>query len=247
MEQANLELYKPVYYDLAMEFRKFNEQFFENRLPLAHIVTNYNKSRFGYYRNHPSYGHMIAISCELCRTWLETQSTLLHEMVHYYLEYTNQRDATSHGPNFKRMINHINQITNNKYRLKVSGSVYSGGPKDLMDIIDNTASTSIDSNIQLVINSTQTGPTQYTIMICHFYDGRHLLCNVSRDAVFELKKKIDNHLFKRTKSCNIYVSNNVAYKTFRKCRTCLSGYFVTEDLIPKLDLHPFVNDIAEFL
>lgn len=37
-------------------------------------------------------------------------NTLIHEMIHYYLYFTNNKDKTSHGPNFRRECRRINMF-----------------------------------------------------------------------------------------------------------------------------------------
>lgn len=232
--------YPSIEYTNSM-FMKFNQEFFESKLDIIEIVFNYNKSRYGYYRHKRFEQPIIALSLVLNNSEKEFLSTLIHEMIHYYLDKTGKNDATAHGPNFKSMMKYINRVTNNKYNIQVSGGKKETSLEELLDL-----EKPICSVIDELINSNRTSYEQHILILLHHKDGKKLLCRITGELNNFISKLERKHFYMVAKY-EVYTSNNVVYKKFRGCRNRLHGFYVTSEQIPKCDLHPLVSNIQEYL
>jgi hypothetical protein len=115
-------------YDLVELYAEFNAKFFNGELPVLPTVTLTNdagetwektgrikwegryKRTWGTYTYNGKGTGIIKLSKRCALEPFQTQSTLLHEMLHAYLDLTNQDDGIAgHGPNFIRKAKEINE------------------------------------------------------------------------------------------------------------------------------------------
>lgn len=109
---------------LYNKFNAFNKLFFNNELPEIKIKISRTKA-FGSF--HYTYTRIdknnvnnytpvkIAISKLYNRSKNEIETTLIHEMIHYYICYKKIKDTGSHGVIWQKMANEISNKS--KYRI----------------------------------------------------------------------------------------------------------------------------------
>ena len=115
-------------YDLVELYAELNAKFFNGELPVLPTVTLTNdvgetwertnrikwegryKRTWGTYTFNGRGTGTIKLARRCALEPFQTQSTLLHEMVHAWLDLTNQSDGIAcHGPNFIRKAKEINE------------------------------------------------------------------------------------------------------------------------------------------
>ncbi len=91
---------------LVKYFHIYNEKYFNSILPLPRFSFTKGRRYLGFY-----YSEWRGISISLAWDAPDEffQNTLIHEMIHYYLDYINDVDKIPHGPKFKREAARINK------------------------------------------------------------------------------------------------------------------------------------------
>lgn len=100
-------------------FGQFNARYFGNGLPEPRFVVNKarrllgqfscKRVRQGLFRGYKTVGYTIKVSEYYDLSEHEYQSTLLHEMIHYYITYAREKDTSAHGVLFRQWMKRINQ------------------------------------------------------------------------------------------------------------------------------------------
>ena len=100
-------------------FGQFNARYFGNELPEPRFVVNKarrmlgqfscKKVRQGLFRGYKTVGYTIKVSEYYDLSEHEYQSTLLHEMIHYYIAYAREKDTSAHGVLYRQWMQRINQ------------------------------------------------------------------------------------------------------------------------------------------
>lgn len=100
-------------------FGQFNIRYFGGELPEPRFVVNKAKRllgqfscrrvRKGFFRGYETVGYTIKISEYYDLSEHEYQSTLLHEMIHYYIMFTRAKDSSAHGRLFRQWMQRLNQ------------------------------------------------------------------------------------------------------------------------------------------
>lgn len=103
---------------LQEQFSRFNATYFGNELPTPHIVIAHARTFAGKFlfrrrdrlrvQKVKDRDYTIKISDFYDLPEREVQNTLLHEMIHYYIEYRGIKDTSPHGDVFKSMMEHLN-------------------------------------------------------------------------------------------------------------------------------------------
>lgn len=97
---------------LSRYFDIYNVKYFNNILPRPLFELINTKYLLGQYCPSSIGAHKIRISKAYEGAEVFFQNTLIHEMIHYYLNFIGDEDkgwARSHGPNFKREAARINK------------------------------------------------------------------------------------------------------------------------------------------
>jgi hypothetical protein len=119
-------------YDLVELYAEFNAKFFNGELPVLPTVTLTNdvgetwertnrikwegryKRTWGTYTFNGRGTGTIKLARRCALEPFQTQSTLLHEMIHAWLDLRNEDDGIAgHGPNFIRKAKEINEKCDN--------------------------------------------------------------------------------------------------------------------------------------
>ena len=100
-------------------FGQFNALYFGNELPEPRFIVNKarhllgqfscKKVRQGLFRGYKTIGYTIKVSEYYDLSAHEYQSTLLHEMIHYYITYARVRDTSAHGKIFRQWMQRLNK------------------------------------------------------------------------------------------------------------------------------------------
>ena len=105
---------------LRERFRVLNDQYFGGELPMPELVVSNARTQLGqfsctrYRKNIFSKGvptnFKIKVSEYYEQTAEEIDDTLLHEMIHYLIAYREMRDASAHGPLFRKEMARLNSM-----------------------------------------------------------------------------------------------------------------------------------------
>lgn len=93
-------------------FDIYNVKYFNSILPVPKFELMNTKYLLGQYCPPSTGSHKIRITKAYEGAEVFFQNTLIHEMIHYYLNFIGDEDkgwARSHGPNFKREASRINK------------------------------------------------------------------------------------------------------------------------------------------
>lgn len=98
---------------INQSFEHFNELCFNSILPKPSFQLRNAKSYLGKFvvkkpRFFGSRQYSIRISTRYDLEQAQIEDILIHEMIHYYLDFTHTRDTSSHGKKFKEMMTEIN-------------------------------------------------------------------------------------------------------------------------------------------
>lgn len=99
-------------------FNYFNDKIFGGELKPLTIRLSPARSFMGQlrhsHRRNPDgsvthYDYRLTISTFYDQTEAELEDTIIHEMIHYYLNHNGVRDTSAHGQHFRAMMNRINK------------------------------------------------------------------------------------------------------------------------------------------
>lgn len=109
MEQISVV---PNIYNVMWLFNEYNKKCFGGELPRPMFNLVHDKKTLGRFTCDFYDGEIenpqIDISDSYEYTEDKLRDVLVHEMIHYYLAYTQQDVYLSHGKKFKSMVNYIN-------------------------------------------------------------------------------------------------------------------------------------------
>ena len=94
--------------NISKWFDEFNARYFKSVLIKPSFRITKHKTYLGRYWYRRSFNR-IDISVYYKREEKNYQCTLLHEMIHCYIDQQNIRDTSSHGVEFKRIASYINR------------------------------------------------------------------------------------------------------------------------------------------
>ena len=103
---------------LTTKFNKYNDLIFSSKLPIPRLKWSRGKTRLGQNGMQKKaklgdeqtfYDYTISVSRYYNLTEEQIDDVLIHEMIHYFIAYTGQRDSSAHGTLFRSMMNDINQ------------------------------------------------------------------------------------------------------------------------------------------
>ena len=100
---------------LKEAFTHYNQLIFHGELPLPALKLSRGKTRLGqmackrrtYWRRTIYSDYTISISTYYALNKEEIDDVLIHEMIHYYIAYTGQKDTSAHGVIFRQMMDDI--------------------------------------------------------------------------------------------------------------------------------------------
>lgn len=114
----------PNIYNVMWLFSEYNNAYFGGELPLPRFVLDHDRRSLGEFRCYfDEYGEVddpeIMISDCYEYTEERLRDVLVHEMIHYYLAYTQEDTRISHGSAFQRMANDFNS----RYGMNITKTV----------------------------------------------------------------------------------------------------------------------------
>ena len=108
---------KPTIEYIEKKFGEFNHLIFDDRLPLLPIQLSNAKSFLGmlvYKKRRKPFGRVekydfrLRISTRMDLPEAEVEDTIIHEMIHYYIDFNGIKDTSAHGQVFRQMMSDIN-------------------------------------------------------------------------------------------------------------------------------------------
>lgn len=108
---------KPTIEYIKTKFGEFNHLIFDDKLPLLPIQLSNAKSYLGmlvYKKRRKLFGKVekydfrLRISTRMDLPESEVEDTIIHEMIHYYIDYNGIKDTSAHGQIFRQMMSDIN-------------------------------------------------------------------------------------------------------------------------------------------
>jgi hypothetical protein len=175
-------------YDLVETYSKFNANYFNGELPVLPTVTLSNeagetwettkrikwdgrmKKSWGTYAPNGKGSGVIKLA-KMCATVPhQTYSTLLHELIHAYLDFRNEDDGINgHGANFIRKAKEINEKCEDKkvgYRVYYDGEVITQEAAEFQVPLLMSSFTFDDldvaKKVESVINGAFAGSYEYS-------------------------------------------------------------------------------------
>lgn len=106
---------------IEQKFKEYNAMIFKNSLPPLPIMLSRARTSLGqcaYTKRRTVFGTIekydfklrISTAFDLPQKMLE--DVIIHEMIHYYIDYNKIKDTSAHGRVFKQMMNDINTAFN---------------------------------------------------------------------------------------------------------------------------------------
>lgn len=100
------------------KYIEFNELIFDRKLPEIPVYINKSRTMMGVLRYEKRRNWLGKIEYKNFRIYIssyydlpekEIEDTLIHEMIHLFINYNRIKDSSSHGPVFRRMMLDINK------------------------------------------------------------------------------------------------------------------------------------------
>lgn len=100
------------------KFEEFNRQMFDGKLPMPAIELSRAKRSLGMcvakkrrtlLGKVELYDFKLRISSMFDLPEREMEDTIIHEMIHYYIDINKLKDSSAHGPLFRQMMESINK------------------------------------------------------------------------------------------------------------------------------------------
>lgn len=108
---------KPTIEYIEIKFGEFNHLIFDDKLPMLPIQLSNAKTFLGmlvYKKRRKLFGRIekydfrLRISTRMDLPEAEVEDTIIHEMIHYYIDYNGIKDTSAHGQVFRQMMSDIN-------------------------------------------------------------------------------------------------------------------------------------------
>ena len=154
-------------------FTVFNREYFGGELPEPRFVVNHAKRmlgqfscrrvRKGLFKGYETVGYTIKVSEFYQMEERDYQSTLLHEMIHYYITYKGKRDTSAHGTLFRTWMGRLNRLGWN---------------------------ITISSNPEHLKMNLLKDDEQFLLLLMKLKDGRHMLTVVNPSYRKYLERQI---------------------------------------------------------
>ncbi|MDE6023069.1 MAG: SprT-like domain-containing protein [Muribaculaceae bacterium] len=159
---------------LISGFNRFNNEIFGGELPLPLMHISSARTFMGQFKversgsilgkHRETYHITLSKRYELEESDLE--DVLIHEMIHFLIHYRKIHDTSSHGRQFRTLMNNINRRFNR--HITVSHRC---------------------TKEQL---ASDTAKSHSIVCICTMTDGRRLVCRVSQSKLFEIHRAFQN-------------------------------------------------------
>lgn len=148
-------------------FARFNSQIFSSLLPIPQFKVREARSYRGKFFHDRSvlYGdfYTLVLSKSFDMDERELEDVLIHEMIHFYIAFNRIKDKSSHGPQFRSLMNQINHAhgRNIEISYRVKG----------------------DSDSTVVRK-----PKKCYVCVLGMRDGRRLIARVPSTKIFEFHR-----------------------------------------------------------
>lgn len=155
---------------LEASFDRFNKEIFLDGLPKPLMHISSARTFMGQFKTERQ--------CSMLRSRKETyhltlsdrydleervlEDIIIHEMIHFFIHHKKIRDTSSHGPQFRKLMNEINRRFNRH-----------------ITVSHRCTKEELESD---------TAQAHSIVCLCTMTDGRKLICRVSQSKVFEIHR-----------------------------------------------------------
>lgn len=151
-------------------FDRFNKDIFLNTLPRPMMHISSARSFMGQFKTE-RHGGLLRGSKEMYHLTLSNrydlkesvlEDVVIHEMIHFFIHYKKLKDSSSHGPQFRKLMNEINRGHGRK-----------------ITVSHRCTKEELESD---------SAKAHSIVCLCTMTDGRRLVCRVSQSKVFEIHR-----------------------------------------------------------
>ena len=208
---------------LTEKFNEYNAKYFNSELPLPQFKLGRARRTYGQHKRTRFFGKFVS-QITISTFWERTEknycTTLLHEMIHYYIRFKGLKDNKMHGRLFYQIADRIN--------------------KDGWDIRrcgENTTTPSDANKQTLHLAVFKKSNTYHLIRMNPKYKYR-LLTRLST-----ITYKDENGKVQVVKPIS-FTSTDSKYLIFNECRSRLVGYIITKEVYEMLVEKTKMQDVA---
>ncbi len=183
---------------LQEAFRKYNEEIFENTLPMPNLRVSNAKRRLGsmHYHIQKAWGKTRRNFTIVVSNYYDVplpliEDTLIHEMIHYEIAYKKLKDTSAHGILFRQRMDEIN--SKHHRNITISKRMAEYAPRKS--------------------NSSET----YLVLAIEMNDGSYLLSSVARTMLADLERQIKR--VEKISNYAWYITQDAYFRNFPKVRT----------------------------
>lgn len=183
---------------LYQVFDTYNKRCFNSQLKRPRIVLYNAKRQLGQF-SLASSTPTIKVSNYYDRSEADYIDTMVHEMIHYYIASSHQRDTSAHGQLFRTLMKKINEQEHLHISIRTSSSQW---------------------------QPTNANRKQHDVLFVQLKDGRHFISVVTPSYVLRIEKQLQM-LSRQITSHRWFRTNLPEYDRYSKSRS-LRGRLVDE-------------------
>ena len=198
---------------IQRKFDEFNTLCFQGKLPPLPIKLSNARTFLGQlcYKKRRKltggweiYDYVLKVSTRVDMPEREVEDTILHEMIHYYINVNNLKDSGPHGTLFRQIMDHINSRYGRNITIRYK---YTEEQKE---------------------EARDKRPKWHVIAIAHFNDGKTGIKILPRykDRIINFRNKV--FLIKGVKSVDFYFTNDPFYNKY-PVSSAIRLYIISEE------------------
>ena len=201
-------------------FRRFDHDYFGGKLPVPELGLTRAKTRLGQlaYKRATRWGRTklyafkLSMSTYYDMTDRQAKSVLLHEMIHYIIDFTGLKDTAPHGIVFRGMMDNLNR----KYGWDIRVMTSTKGWK-----VSEWAEE----------RQKAKGPQIYLMLAIEMQDGKHYLSRVNPSFARRIESKLA--LVRELRSHRWYTTQDPYFEDYPQVRS-LRGRRISKSDFEKL-------------
>lgn len=208
-------------------FRRFDHDYFGGKLPVPELGLTRAKTRLGQlaYKRATRWGRTklydfkLSMSTYYDMTDRQAKSVLLHEMIHYIIDFTGLKDTAPHGIVFRGMMDNLNR----KYGWDIR-------------VMTSTKGWKVSERVEE--RQKAKGPQTYLMLAIELKDGKFYLSRVNPGFARRIEKQLP--MVRELRSHRWYTTQESYFEDYPQVRS-LRGRRITKDDFEKLQnvLTPF--------
>lgn len=201
-------------------FRRFDHDYFGGKLPVPELGLTRAKTRLGQlaYKRATRWGRTklydfkLSMSTYYDMTDRQAKSVLLHEMIHYIIDFTGLKDTAPHGIVFRGMMDNLNR----KYGWDIR-------------VMTSTKGWKVSERVEE--RQKAKGPQTYLMLAIEMQDGKHYLSRVNPSFARRIESKLA--LVRELRSHRWYTTQEPYFEDYPQVRS-LRGRRISKSDFEKL-------------